>query len=54
MGGGKLSEEKKFKCHLCGQIFNSNEERDKHNQEVHPKAYKLSHLLQGSGEKKHE
>ncbi len=47
VGGGKVPEEKKFKCRLCGQTFNSNEERDKHNKEVHPRAHLLSHLAHG-------
>ncbi len=42
-----MSEEKKVKCHLCGQTFYTNEERDKHNKEVHPRAYRLSHLVHG-------
>ncbi len=37
--------EKKFKCHLCGETFNTAVERDEHNRQVHPKAYRLSHLF---------
>ncbi len=42
-----MTEEKKVKCHLFGQTFNSVEDRDKHNKEVHPRAWKLSHLAHG-------
>jgi len=40
-----MLQEKKFKCRLCGETFNSSEERDEHNRQVHPKAYRLSHLF---------
>ncbi len=42
-----MSDEKKVKCHLCGKTFDSVEERDMHNKEVHPTAYRLSHLVHG-------
>jgi hypothetical protein len=44
--------EKKFKCHLCRESFTSAAERDEHSRQVHPKAYRLSHLF--SGKKKED
>ncbi len=46
-GGEKLSEEKRVRCRLCGKTFNSAEELDTHNKDVHPTAHLLSHLVHG-------
>jgi hypothetical protein len=47
-----ILSEKKFKCRLCGETFNTAAERDEHNRQVHPRAYRLSHLF--SGKKKED